>query len=730
MRFLFLALIALLAAAESLPAQAKSFQSLINQFVATDSAKPAPPPAEQLAWIKDQIKASQDRLNQLKADNAPPEAIASMEEIIRNQTFGQTALESVIRLQAEQQESRDQAAAKPPADQAALTKAKETAADLRSQLSAAQAEAPLIDQRLQDAFTEIQNAEIAQAQLKDAPSDQQTAAALRLEAAHALVFNLKWQKYLGSLHAEVDEMQLQQLQRSIDLSRLDIQLDSNRAQEALAQVTRDRTEMAGKLAEAQKQLTQLNDQYSKLEEEIKAGTAAKDSSAQLGILKTTLANANQLAIGYDSGLKLLDLQADHWKTVLSLSATTDPSLFQKARATIQRDLDLMTRAKAVVLQRFQDTSKLLNQLTTRTDPGWNQKSLKALLEQQRLVVGERVEMMRSMLQQIESFYAAENKLALEVESRLLDQSFQEKVTVTFKDVWDWLVWAWNFPITKGTNDRYITPGSLVIGLVAMFIVFAIAAKLSRSVSGGVQRRFRTDATKTVLIEKWVYYLALVLLVLTVLNWLNIPLTVFAFLGGALAIGIGFGGQNLMNNFISGIILLFERRVNVGDIVEVDGHTGKVMHLGSRSSRIRKWDGVDVLVPNSYFLEKNVINWTLSDPNHRYDFIVGVAYGSPLEQCQQMFLKILQDNPHVLKDPAPVVLFEAFADSTLNFHFYYWLPVNVPHINTGIVGSELRMRVDAVCREAGVNIAFPQRDVRLITDKPIQVTVREGKMPVE
>ena len=98
----------------------------------------------------------------------------------------------------------------------------------------------------------------------------------------------------------------------------------------------------------------------------------------------------------------------------------------------------------------------------------------------------------------------------------------------------------------------------------------------------------------------------------------------------MAIGVGFGAQTLMNNFISGLILLAEQRIKVGDLIEVDGHLGRVIDLGTRCSRVRKFDGVDVLVPNSYLLEKNVINWTLSDRHHRYDFVVGVSYGAPTE----------------------------------------------------------------------------------------------------
>jgi small-conductance mechanosensitive channel len=128
--------------------------------------------------------------------------------------------------------------------------------------------------------------------------------------------------------------------------------------------------------------------------------------------------------------------------------------------------------------------------------------------------------------------------------------------------------------------------------------------------------------------------------------------------------------------------------------------------------------VEVLVPNSYFLEKNVVNWTLSDPHHRYDFIVGVAYGSPLEKVMELFQKALKEQPHVLESPASRVFFETFADNSLNFHFYYWLDVRTA--DTGQVGSDIRMRIDRLCRENNIEIAYPQRDIHLRTSTPIQV----------
>ncbi len=140
--------------------------------------------------------------------------------------------------------------------------------------------------------------------------------------------------------------------------------------------------------------------------------------------------------------------------------------------------------------------------------------------------------------------------------------------------------------------------------------------------------------------------------------LRIPLTAFVFLGGAIAIGVGFCSQTLMNNFISGLILLAEQRIKVGDPIDVDGPLGRVINFGTRCSRVRKLTGVDVLVPNSYLLEKNVVNWTLSDSHHRFDFIVGVAYGTPAELVMSTLTRTLEAQPDVLKEPAAVVAFEA------------------------------------------------------------------------
>jgi potassium-dependent mechanosensitive channel len=253
-----------------------------------------------------------------------------------------------------------------------------------------------------------------------------------------------------------------------------------------------------------------------------------------------------------------------------------------------------------------------------------------------------------------------------------------------------------------TRMRGISVGKIVLGVIGLAVGAFIARAIARMLRGNLSRRHRLDTARAAFLEKVVFYFFLVLVVFTTLNWLRIPLTTFAFLGGALAIGIGFGVQTLMNNFISGLILLAEQRIKIGDLIEADGHLGRVMDLGTRCSRVRKFDGVDVLVPNSYLLEKNVINWTLSDSHHRYDIVIRASAGASTELVISTLYSSLEAQPEVLSEPKATVIFEAFGDKTLNFHLYYWL--DIARSDASKVGSEIRLRIDRLFREAKIEIA--------------------------
>ena len=186
----------------------------------------------------------------------------------------------------------------------------------------------------------------------------------------------------------------------------------------------------------------------------------------------------------------------------------------------------------------------------------------------------------------------------------------------------------------------------------------------------------------------------------------------AIIAGALSVGIGFGLQNIVNNFVSGLILLFERPVRKGDWIVVNGTEGVVKDIQIRSTRIQTFDRSDVIVPNSELISNQVTNWVLSNRAGRAIVPVGVAYGTDTEKVRDVLLAVAGANENVLQTgdyPEPVVLFRAFGDSSLNFELRVFLRDIDKRIR---VVSELNFAIDKAFREAGIEIPFPQRDLHV------------------
>ncbi|MGB1708837.1 MAG: mechanosensitive ion channel domain-containing protein, partial [Rubripirellula sp.] len=189
--------------------------------------------------------------------------------------------------------------------------------------------------------------------------------------------------------------------------------------------------------------------------------------------------------------------------------------------------------------------------------------------------------------------------------------------------WGWVLAAWEFEITE-SEGKAITVKKVVIGLALLLFGYLLSRALASLVAYRVLPRFGVSHAAASVLRSVMLYAMIVALFFVSLDVVNVPLTFFAFFGGAAAIGLGFGSQNLLNNFISGLILLVERPIRVGDLVNVDGIDANVEHIGARSTRVRTGSNLEILVPNSKFLENNVTNWTLSDTRIRTSVSVGVA----------------------------------------------------------------------------------------------------------
>lgn len=216
-----------------------------------------------------------------------------------------------------------------------------------------------------------------------------------------------------------------------------------------------------------------------------------------------------------------------------------------------------------------------------------------------------------------------------------------------------------------------------------------------------------------LVQRILYVVALAIIFMTTLSMINVPITAFAFLSGAIAIGFGFGAQNIINNFISGWILMGEKPIRIGDFLEVEGVKGVVEEINTRSTRIRRVDGVHMLIPNSKLLENTVTNWTLRDKLVRGTVAVGVAYGTDCQSVKRIMLEVANAQPETLNEDgrAPLVFFQDFGDNSLLFEVYFWINSQVEG-GLRLVASNIRFGLDEAFKAADITIAFPQRDIHL------------------
>lgn len=260
------------------------------------------------------------------------------------------------------------------------------------------------------------------------------------------------------------------------------------------------------------------------------------------------------------------------------------------------------------------------------------------------------------------------------------------------------------------GDYEITVGQIIFIPTVLLLGYLMLGWFVRSTTAQMQRR-QIDANIVQVVRRAVYILGLIILAITTLDLLKVPLTAFAFVSGAVAIGVGFGAQNIINNFISGWILIWERPIRINDYIETGDTSGTVEEINTRSTRIRRVDGVHILIPNSKLLEETVVNWTLVDKLLRCIVRVGVAYGSDINDVRRLLEQSVADHELVLSDPAPQIIFEDFGDSSLIFDVYFWV-YSAGDKNSRQIRSDIRFTIDQLFRDNGITMAFPQRDIHI------------------
>ncbi len=384
-------------------------------------------------------------------------------------------------------------------------------------------------------------------------------------------------------------------------------------------------------------------------------------------------------------------------------------------------------------------ARTLIQAQTETLNNWPEKRPGKQIEQaKKAAYQERLSDLEQLTSSLETIGFLIDRLRTETSAAKDTRSFLERLRISLAGGERTISLIWNYEIfsvddtiiVEGkvlSGSRPVTLKKVIYGLLLLTVGIWLAGKVSKVLSRLAQQHLKVERSLILLYEKIGQYLAVIIAIVAALGLVQIPFTAFAFLGGALAIGVGFGGQNLINNFMSSLILLIEKPIKVGDMVEIESVLGRVTAIGGRCSTIRRFDGVDLLVPNSHLLEKTVVNRTHDDKLVRYSIMVGVAYGSPTRDVFRILEQVLDEHGLVLNDPKPVVLLEDFAADALLFGLYYWIEVN-ERTDARVTASDLRHRIDRLFRDAGISIAFPQRDVHLDADNPLKVQLISEQQP--
>jgi small-conductance mechanosensitive channel len=524
---------------------------------------------------------------------------------------------------------------------------------------------------------------------------------------------------IASANTRFDDEDFAKLESLSEERKKAIKSEIEAVTKRLAAVTRERTN-------AQAALDKLN-----------AGAATGEAPEGLDLAKSRLEVAEgrveslqYMIEGFESLIQLENLALEAYKIRREIIDAGKPGEQAEPLASLGETLERMRAWENVLRNEISGESAELSKLESRVaalakdDPKFH------LLNEQRATTSEKLELLRRMLKNVIAHRKILRRWQIEYSPAEEDVGWLERMSELGTMAADGVEKVWSFEVMS-FEDKFeldgeamtvripVTLGVLLRALLFFVIGYVVISKVASRVQRTLVGRGHIAEAQARTLRNWAMIVASFFLVIGTLSFLKIPLTVFAFFGGALAIGIGFGTQTLIKNFISGIIVLAERKIRVGDVLNVDGIIGTVTEVNTRSSVIRSADDVETMIPNSMFLENRVTNWTLTNSKVRRELRVGVAYGTSPQTVMGILSEAAERHGLICKDPAPFVIFEDFGDNAMVFCLFFWMEFgrgNNPHI----VASDLRLMIEKRFGELGIGVPFPQRDMHLTTDHPIQI----------
>ncbi len=261
------------------------------------------------------------------------------------------------------------------------------------------------------------------------------------------------------------------------------------------------------------------------------------------------------------------------------------------------------------------------------------------------------------------------------------------------------------------GDASLTAWNLIYITVILILLIFATSRLNRLIVYRLMSKSSIQLGVRVAVATILRYFIITIGFFIILQTAGINLTSITLLFGALGIGIGFGLQNITNNFVSGLIILFERPIKVGDRIEVAGVAGDVINISMRATTILTNDNISIIVPNSEFVSSTVINWSHTGRNVRFNFPVSISYRDDPEKIREVLVEVARENKGVLKSPSPDVLFNEFSESSITLNLRVWTREYTDR--PGVLKSQLYYAIFRKFRERGIEIPYPQRDIHIL-----------------
>lgn len=543
-------------------------------------------------------------------------------------------------------------------------------------------------------------------------------------ADEMLVLN-RQQLSINEANAEIAQQEEILDKRRLALVSASVVFSKETLNEKLAELDARESELKRRSSVIQSELQYAERRWLDARQEMDAVASPTDDAVQrVEALKTAQQTVQIEQSIVNQRLQRIPMLQTSWQRRYLVA--TDKSTRQEERIWLdetEEQIQQIAREKQSKLLKLLETREVQAAIATKVDAlSSEQESLRRWLNANFQSLSKQVEIYNSAMLDLDSASRGLSRLKVDIEgtpSRSLGE--------WFADCWSSLHRYWNYELTS-IDDTSITVGKIASSI--LFLLFGyIAAKIISSVLGNRLPKLGVDEAGAHAIESLAFYALLIVFGLGVLRYANVPLTVFTFLGGTIAIGVGFGSQNILNNFISGLILLAERPIRAGDLIMLDDTYGNVKTIGARSTTIRTGENLDIIVPNSKFLENNVVNLTRRDDRLRTSINVGVAYGSDLNKVLTLLEQAASENEHVNDRPKPFVWFNDFGDNALAFQVHFWINARTI-VQMRKTETEVRLAIDRLFREYGISIAFPQRDIHLQTERPINVRMVDDQFSAD